>query len=159
MEKLELKHLAPYLPYGLKMCERIKRINEKTLEEYEMSYGQGEIFSYIGSTTPYIIWDNGRNGTQKTFLSSFTSDKAYKLLLRPLSDLTKEIEHNERTFVPYESKILVDFMTITEEMDCLYESSHDISKDYQMPYYIIEQLIAWHFDVFGLLYAGLAIKK
>jgi len=68
MEKLELKHLAPYLPYGLKASfydlypEEIIGLNfvEETIEGLE--YGNSEITELI------------------------------KPILRPLSDLTKPME-------------------------------------------------------------------
>jgi len=71
--RLELKYLAPYLPYGLK-CE----------------VGQGGIRRMIAET----IMTESFIGIDDVLLY------AHKPILRPLSDLTKEIEHNGENFVP-----------------------------------------------------------
>jgi hypothetical protein len=67
-DQLTLEHLAPYLPYGLKILNGwgdIKKLN----------------YSYL---------DDENNG----FINHV------KPILRPLSDLTEEIEHNGVKFVP-----------------------------------------------------------
>lgn len=120
--KLELKHLAPYLPYGLIL------IQEDLKTKVTLIGGMLE----------------GNIGT-------------FKPILRPLSDLTKEIQVNERTFNPYDTKILNDFMMGTSEWDCLCEYTGDLTKNADIPYYIVEQLFEWHFDVFGLIDQDLAI--
>ena len=65
MEKLELKHLAPYLPYGLNGIHGDKRID----------FNSANIWVFTLNAKP---------------------------IFRPLSDLTKEIEHNGEKFVPME---------------------------------------------------------
>lgn len=74
METLELKHLAPYLPYGL------KGIYNETIITLSLN-------GY--SSVDEIGYD----------ISLFLSCKI-KPILRPLSDLTKEIEVNGEKFVP-----------------------------------------------------------
>lgn len=66
MEKLELKNLAPYLPYGLKMCSK-----------------QGTIF-YLNTFSNM----KGRGIESRDVYSCL--DNQYKPILRPLSDLTKD---------------------------------------------------------------------
>ena len=68
--KLQIQHLSPYLPYGLKV--RRKSSNREII-----------IDMYA-----YNIYD----------ILQHTS--IYKPILRPLSDLTKEIEVNGKKFVP-----------------------------------------------------------
>jgi len=83
--KLELKHVAPYLPYDL----GIKILNYKC--DYvgiKESIVNG--YYFIGYSL-YLTYKNG--GTGKSINES-------KIILRPLSDLTKEIEHNGEKFVP-----------------------------------------------------------
>lgn len=74
----------------------------------------------------------------------------WKPILRPLSDLTKEIEHNGKTFVPIEElEGYHDFSVMNFEW---------IGKNpLRYPYSIIQKLFEWRFDVFGLIDAGLAI--
>ena len=54
MEKLEDKHLAPYLPYGLIMCEEVQRTDEA--RQVVIHYDKGELFSYLGTQEPHIVW-------------------------------------------------------------------------------------------------------
>jgi hypothetical protein len=123
--KLELKHLAAYLPYGVRT--NIGRYSETNIE-----------------------LDLG-------FLISYNID-AFKLILRPLSDLTKEIEVNGERFVGIEK--IETLFNIEFEMDS--ESSFLIGKEIlydvlELNYVIIEKLFEWHFDVFGLIENDLAI--
>jgi len=70
MEKLELKHLAPYLPYGLKI--QCKRIHFK---------------EYWVSTLKSIYYDSLDVVSDESVLS----EGEYKPILRPLSDLTNNV--------------------------------------------------------------------
>lgn len=136
--KLKLEHLAPYLPYRLKCKTEHGFTTMESLNDFCINIDHEDSYSYEDHPDQKL---------------------EFKPILCPLSDLTKEIEHNGRTFVPYETKVLVDFMTEVEGMDCLCECDHDISINPDVSYYVITALIEWHFDVFGLIDAGLAIKK
>ncbi|HEX8575776.1 MAG TPA: hypothetical protein VF677_05740 [Flavobacterium sp.] len=67
-----------------------------------------------------------------------------KPLLYPLSMLTKPIEHNGDKFVPIEK-----INEMAESVTCYSLGFYD---DYikHLPYWIIEKLLEWHFNVFGL---------
>lgn len=120
MRKLELKDIAPYLPYGVLVTmdgwdNYLKLVADRyELDTYEMS------INLVLELQP-------------------------KLILHPISDLTKEIEINGEKFVP---------------LDKLGWNSYSHIKDgYDMTgiaYSYIEKLISWHFDVFGLIPEGLA---
>ena len=118
--KLELKHLAPYLPYGLKIyCD---------FEDGDIMICQLEC---LGEEEAFL---DGSDWHYKT-------NTAYKPILRPLSDLTDD-------------QIL--------ELDNYHNFSiihySDIKTDpTRYPYTIVQKLLEWHFDVFGLIDAGLAI--
>jgi hypothetical protein len=77
--KLELKHVTPYLPYSLK------------------GVVNGWVLLVSGVDKPYTLSD---------VIIKFLNEKSdepiqnIKLILHPLSDLTKEIEHNGEKFVP-----------------------------------------------------------
>ena len=150
--KLELKHLAPYLPYELKI--QINSHDDGGNLPWQFI---GILTGYQKRNEMYTIIDDSKE--EWNFHDIHFNDKSIQPILRPLSDLTKEIEHNGRKFVPYETNILVEFMTVDDTMDCLCENSHDISTNIDIPYYIIIMLIEWHFDVFGLIEQNLAITK
>lgn len=79
MKKLELKHIAPYLNYELK-CQTVDE-GEAVISELNAAYSDN---SY-------------------SFMNIVESEKGFeeiKPILRPLSDLTKEIEVNGEKFVP-----------------------------------------------------------
>lgn len=65
-----------------------------------------------------------------------------KPYLRQLSDLTREIEHNGERFVPRHK-------FIGNPLD--YKILHN-------SYSVVQQLLKWHFDVFGLIDKGLALN-
>lgn len=72
-----------------------------------------------------------------------------KPILHPLSDLTKEIEVNGENFVPNKRlKFGENKLRTISRAKILSETS----------YRAISLLIEWHFDVFGLIEAGLAIS-
>jgi hypothetical protein len=126
--KLELKHLAPYLPYGLKVrfdVEKYKDNHQHDLVGLELDLVK--VKTHIG-----IVLD-------------FPEIERIKPILRPLSDLTKEITHNGQTFVP---KFIIDMAFPAERMGL---------NPATWSHRVITKLIEWHFDVFGLIDNGLAI--
>jgi hypothetical protein len=120
--KLEIKHLAPYLPYELK---------------YKFN---NTIYYYQHCSTREFDYENS------------------KPILRPLSDLTNEIEVNGEKFVPINNIHLAD-----EEGYFGCGSLDDIQQLIisqpikKIPYCFVEKLLEWHFDVFGLIENNLAI--
>ncbi|WP_417444619.1 hypothetical protein [Joostella sp.] len=124
--KLELKHLAPYLPY---------KIN------YFIDFEDGDT----------SIWELEGLTKEEIFIDGYDTNyesKNCKPVLRPLSDLTKEIDYNGDRFYPYnELKIPLD---LSLNMD--YRNINNF------PYKVISKMIEWHFDVFGLIDKGLAIN-
>ena len=144
--KLEIKHLSAYLPYGLKV-----------------KWG-ADTANLVGLVRDAVIL-NGEfwMSSQKTSIDNI------KPILRPLSDLTKEIEVNGEKFVPskeFEKLYLNDckwgnnsigFGIIGKSgfMTNLCFMNNEIIGE--CPLAIYELLIKWHFDIFGLLDANLAI--
>ena len=151
--KLELKHLAPYLPYGLMLknihTEKIGQVNNiYTLGE---GYDNDDIKLSIDFGFDEHIW-------------------MFKPILRPLSDLTKEIEHNNKYFIPLnviKKDMLVEFSYSDRENIrsikfpkgniCIISIGSEIVDECPLGFY--NNLLEWHFDVFGLIEAGLAIDK
>lgn len=129
---LTIKHLAPYLPYELKI--RCGEMSHPILT--------------CADTNEFEI------AVKEVFINS-----AYKPILRPLSDLTKEIEVNGEKFVPLEKlKIIGMSVDLNEnglelvfDNDYLWVYLHDFKEN------IYDKLLEWHFDVFGLIEKNLAI--
>lgn len=131
--ELEIKHLAPYLPHGLKFEINI----------FDQALVIGEM---VGLNNKEIEF----SGIRKTITESFTYDLCLPRL-RPLSSLTKEIEHNGERFVPNlhkEFKYFVDF-----ELDYFVESIPN-----SLNYTQLQLLLEWHFDIFNLIPNNLAIS-
>jgi len=132
--KLELKHLAPYLPYETKFsCE-------KTEDEFVV----GLLIGLDAMENVAVIFSDEFIGATSLGIAPCHLDKI-KPILRPLSDLTKEIEHNGEKFVP---------STIFPEHGP-YDTAFKIQN--RLPYSVVAILFEWHFDVFGLIDEGLAI--
>ena len=130
MDKKEFMALS--LPYELKCMIRMADI--KTLTMYDFDSYQ---YHY--------------RGCHKKFESTFP-------ILHPLSDLTKEIEHKGKKFVPV-SKIIDD-----ERRDYSLEHLLRMIINLNMyeliinlPYWAIQKLVEWHFDIAGLIEKGEAI--
>lgn len=179
-EKLELRHLAPYLPYGLRYY--IFK-DPAFLSKYLESCPNGE-------WCPVVTLENI---SEKIFKDN------YKPILRPLSDLTKEIEVNGERFVPMQQLYEMAYIHILDKIYnpytvelCDYDDyeTHGLvareetgerngftlnvgSNKFQFDmslnnevnngrYHInqmelINKLYEWKFDVFGLIESGLAI--
>tara|TARA_R110000772_G_C13017270_1_gene410128 strand:- start:55 stop:450 length:396 start_codon:yes stop_codon:yes gene_type:complete len=124
--KLELKHLAPYLPYGLKY-NNIKNNNTYTMRSI---------------STEINMVDFGWGDAMEL--------NEVKPILRPLSDLTKEIKHDGDKFTP-----CTDYYYLKDELEEL--STLDSSYIRYTRYNVVKVLFELHFDVFGLIEKGLAI--
>tara|TARA_R110000851_G_scaffold168032_1_gene313859 strand:- start:127 stop:573 length:447 start_codon:yes stop_codon:yes gene_type:complete len=123
--KLELKHLAPYLPYELKIYESSYFNNGiKTL-------GLGQASRSEVSIIGVLHLQKGRSKVNKDYYND-----RYKPILKPLSDLTEEYSNS----CNYSHK---DFKweIINKNISVL----------------VWDSLLKNHFDVFGLIDAGLAI--
>ena len=155
--KLTLEHLAPYLPYGVKFIniERVYfgGINKDSYSEKrgELAYTNKRVGKIKGYKDGKILTTIGYFKIEEptfTFIGAHvTHNNERKLILRPLSDLTKEIEHNGDKFVPCEQ--------FKYDMECMLKE-YDVDLDC-MPYNVINSLIEWHFDIFSLIDKGLAV--
>lgn len=129
MEKLEIKHVAPYLPYGLKV-----------------------------STIHTLIAENGIGNINHIVKAVNEGKSQYKPILRPLSDLTKEIEHNGEKFVPLD--VLKYLFPNTPNWKIYHldwiKRKVDLNTTI-VEYCIVQKLFEYNFDVFGLIDKGLAI--
>lgn len=135
--KLELKHLAPYLPYELK---------------YFIDFTDGDTACWVveGLTVDEIFIDG--------YDCNYDSENC-KPILRPLSDLTKEITIDGETFIPIK-KLGTRYSSIKS---MLYENTvqldvYDTSSINLLHYLTtFEKLYEMHFDIHNLIEKGLAI--
>ena len=128
---LELKHIAPYLPYELNL----------------LYISKGESIKGTLTSLSHYVWE-----THPTRLGIDTDDKEhiwmFKPILRPLSTLntkfceTHNIEFTHRLWSD------LNFNQDPKKEGC---SDYFTFKDIQL-------LAKFHFDLFGLIDAGLAVE-
>jgi hypothetical protein len=143
MEKLKLKHIAPYLPYGLQYIYKGKIAELVNIHYF---YSHDEYGNVTGKSECTIVICPRFNEVQSLIT-------AIKPILRPLSDLTKEIEIEGKKFVPFEW--LLQYNPHTKDTKpCAVIENGVIEMQYYRDY---QKLFEWHFDVFGLIDKGLAV--
>lgn len=143
MRKLELKHIVPYLSYGLKLYHSAFMFRSNW-HENELGVMVG-ITDIIKNETFDIIMRREKDNYKLQ-----DSRGHFKPVLRPLSDLPKEFEHNGEK------------VNIFDKIEIYKGSGVD---------YLIEQirlgfvevivynmLLEYHFDVFSLIDQGLAVS-
>lgn len=160
MKTLELKHLVPYWPYNLKARSKKQNGDYYIGIVEEISISEQMILSYDFEST---------NGIWAKFEDT-------KLFLHPLSDLKTEANPpsaKTQCLFEWEGEIYDISDKFREIMDLIWKSQLNsnssvcinktelydwcVNKTLTLPYYIIEKLFEWHFDVFGLIEQGLAI--
>lgn len=154
--ELEFKHIAPYLPYGLKVQVAGEWIDD------EESNGP-RIWDVVGIADGEIITH------KEGYIANIENEiEDCFPILRPLSDLTDSevkilFRHKAESGVTVERYCsdLAKEITIT----ATYKMMGDAFTDFvicrntvdNVDYWIVEILVSNHFDVFGLIEAGLAI--
>jgi hypothetical protein len=133
--ELEVKHLAPYLPYGLKLQYVVRDVVQSTGIMKSISHNDFE-------THPTRVNINYQ-GEEHIWM--------FRPMLRPLSKIAEEINHDNQFFVPIET-LDMDFLQFEYFHS---EKGLDLSK---VTYNDVLRLLSWHFDIFGLIPAGLATE-
>jgi hypothetical protein len=134
--ELELKHLAGYLPYGLK-AEMLDYKNDYVNKKYDEIIGVHQ-------------WSKNKDWCLLTDGGSKPSLERIKPILRNLSDLTKEIEVNGEKFVPSIEYNHLRF----EEISTIKAGDRAMGFIQVREQEILYQL---HFDIHGLIENNLAI--
>lgn len=140
---LDLNKIVAYLPYELRLFNK-KNCQIETLKALNES---GTL--YTGS-----------------FFNDWNHIYNFKPILRPLSDLTKEIEVNGKKFVPIE---ILNKMLFTKHSKLEYYDSEFCNGAILFSTNIagfnilsinekIQKLLEWHFDIYGLIKKSLAIS-
>lgn len=143
MKKLELKHLASYLPYELKWYH--KRMDSEPTELLTMTTVQLEDDGNID-----IMFDDEWISDMISGIAVEGFDTWVKPLLRPMSDL--EIGKNWIDKLQEECNHTIDYNN-----GCFSDAYSDEFTIDWLPQICFEWLLKNHFDVFGLIDAGLAI--
>jgi hypothetical protein len=133
--KLETKHLAPYLPYNLKMVMTHDSFEDfENIDSDEDCLLKGSIWELYVLTTDYIDFFGGEcdDFAVKEERYRIANNGTLKPILRPLSDISKEIEVDGEKFIPiFElakiSNFKHDFKRIVNENGTLVLYS-DVSK-------------------------------
>ena len=87
----------------------------------------------------------------------------FDFICRPLTDLTKPIEHNGETFVPIESLkdvFMLEWCDLFDDsIDAILEFAkyNNFKKIEYLPFCIVQKLVEWKFDITGLIEKGEAI--
>jgi hypothetical protein len=128
--ELELKHILPYLPHKLIVKDfgvllSLSKSNNDAMFDYAANDGIEVTKGYVESLVP---------------------------LLRPMSDLFKDIVHNGR-------KVNASILLRNSLESSSVKSGkflYPLTEPLAMPYFLIQVLFKYHFDVFGLIEKGLA---
>ena len=156
IEKLEFKYWCSYLPHKpivLHYDEQFKNgfeIHKLNGITEDLRYNPQKINKdekHLLSIREITFWIENRAGLNNNVHN-------VKLALRPLSDLTKDIEVNGERFVPinelkhyYGFDYMWSFSTKPQGEFCVYA----------VEFACVNKLFEWNFDVFGLIEKGLAI--
>lgn len=132
--KIELKHYSPYVLTGVKYQNR---------EGIIATFDPEDLYDLMCNIRDYENYD----------LSNY-----YKLILHPLSNLKKEIEHNGRAFVPQdELEELLQINGLHFLNGYTIYSGNNVVISIEEMQTVANKLYEWHFDVYELIDKGLAI--
>ena len=134
---LELKHLVGYLPYKLKI-----KYQERS---QVMNLGEGHSLHWIGIKS-VVRWQN-------------VNGEPPKPIVRPLSDLINEIEETGDRIIYQIIEGLPS--TCDAYLDWLESCEFNVitpEKLLQAPYELVQYMLENHYDIYGLIDAGLAIE-
>lgn len=136
--KLELKHLAPYLPYGLKVTKA--------------DWGKTFKVDCDGTTLNCVGVD-------------YVLSRQAKPILRPLSLLIEDCIDGKSPLELIRDKYNEENQEQVTQVEAhniggltIYGLMTNDSFEVSMPYWAYEMLFSWHFDVFGLIKKGLATE-
>lgn len=140
-DTIKLHEICGYLPYGVELAfivrDEVRYIDKIT--------GISDIGDYDD-----IKIKLGYNDSEHIWM--------FKPILRPLSDLTKEIEHNGERFVPI-VKLLQEYCFDTNQMTEQEINEYAESMiEIDMSYMAAQMLMEWHFDIHGLIDRNLALN-
>jgi hypothetical protein len=122
--ELEVKHLAPYLPYGLKLQYVVREKVEKIGTMESISHNEDE-------THPTRVSISAMYNEEHIWM--------FKPLLKSMRSLNNENVVKLKLFIEADKQYLID-----SPLNCCYDD--------------LQYLLSEHYDVFGLIDAGLATE-
>jgi len=146
MKKIYFEDIAGYLPYGLRvnMISRSCATYDVSLMNCGLDYN---------ATATVSEWYFSRKGA--TF-----GLNDIKPIVRPLSDLTKEIEHDGEKFIPiFKLTKLCDVENDSDWIEHVYDFMTNDADWTNAPYWMVIKLYEWHFDIHNWIGDGLAISN
>lgn len=186
MEKLELKHIAPYLPYRLKGYIPETIYVEDIVDGENYSYDiEPQIVEILGVTRESSF--QGECIFFRGYADGYVEFEDIKIILRPLSDLTKEIDgvvgivelakfvdnghnHTDSKIKRYGYSKSFSLVVSTDKCDDVHKATFSIIDnklhavkfdDENVTFATSQRINGWlfehHFDVFGLIDKNLAI--
>jgi len=148
MKKLELKHIAPYLPYSLKGCEYVFKESPKHTRIYQLN-------SVNTQENETFIWDeiNGKSCRIDC-----------KPILIPLVDLLNDEDTIQEI---YNTSWIAGQHGFVRSKEVIAIISHEdgsnlniwLNKPHCNMEWVNEILYKYHYDLKGLIEKGLAIDK
>ena len=158
--KLELKHIAPYLPYGLSFSLNLNDVRDNFPDELRtLKLAETNIDLALKTGKPIL-----------RPLSSITKEESSKILSK--SQGVSINEDTLRVFKNNDDTIIIQYEYLNDVSLCLslsYTNRVFIATPYAIyrshkkvtstPMFIYDWFIENHFDVFGLIDRGLAIEK
>ena len=133
MKTLELKDICGYLPYGLKY----QWTNMKSVRLISMT----DEVDYSSQHSLSTAWE-------------WMVHRQARPILRPMSDLTEEITHRGKKFVPVAALNDIGRFIEFDATGLLYTVAGCIDSDWPV---VFDKFHEWMFDYRGLISAGLAI--
>ncbi len=172
MENLELKHISPYLPYGLKIkTDRTSNIHivKGLLDDHialssfdgwiDLNYCKpilrhiSDLYNpCLDGETPIIELAKIMYNHWIIVYNTLSADQVEneEIVYRVVGDKVVAYKENDAIFkMVFESKVLNGFAA----MSMYDETILEITNQFQL----FQQLFEWHFDIFGLIEKGLAI--
>jgi hypothetical protein len=152
---MKLHEICGYLPFGLQ-CHAMGEYIEGT--EYN-DISSPKLFTATG-----MFKDS--NGAQ--YIEAYYESDQYEIffetdffpILRPLSEIVREIEHNGEKFVPIDKIEDIYPEYIREDFDMaewIIDSIVGNENANGLPHGIVQKLIEYHFDIFNFIESGQAI--
>lgn len=160
--EITLQELAAYLPWGVMMHRSIERVRLSGLHD-DWSKGGVQVI-YLSQHHESFHKHGGKSasGFTETYPLNYVGHCQFKPLLRPLSDLTREITHEGTKVVLLDwinenTPLRVIMAVDSSGKSCLWCENVQSSHFNAWPYSLHKILASFHFDIFGLIPDGLAI--
>lgn len=148
----ELKYILPYLSHKLPA-----RLSQQGIFNLDLEYPDSNVYK-VGYIEDFSYFNGEFSGSIKISdkLSYDFEEGDFEIVLRPLSDITEEIEIDGETFVPHDRLQLGFLYQLPRKIHDRGIAENRLVTN-TMSYTDYNELIKWKFDVFSLIPQGKAI--